>query len=417
MKRMICILWSLVCVYTPVATGAEDMTTTTLRAMYTAQSGYQPDELQMISRIFRDLSGIEVEINYVDYEEQYQQIVESTSTYDIVSLDQIWVADLATKGTLTPLDEHITRQIRTDIEPAILRAFRYQKKIWAFPYLVNFQLFFYNQEMLEEAGFLAPPKTLEEMVEQMILLKEDGIVQYPWSDAWRQGEGLICEYVWLTAAFGGELFDGDGWPVFDRKPGVEALEFMVMLLDEQLASPDILTNDAIAAKDAFIAGDAAFTSNWVFMQGFLNGPKSLIEDQGKMGLLPVTEGDKQDTVSVSGFQGIGISADSVNKEAAWQWITFFTSPLVQRAYLVEMPVWTSVQSSDDVKMLVPDWNIKQTQLRSVIHRPRLENYTEVSAILQKYIYAALERQMEPSDALKQATEEVKELLGLETEEK
>jgi multiple sugar transport system substrate-binding protein len=385
--------------------------TETLNILYIAQSGYHPDILPMLRRMFTELTGIEINIEYVKYEDLYEKVIESASTYDVISLDQIWLADFVSKGLLASLDNDISKRMQKDITPAVMKAFQYQNQTWAFPFLVNFQMFFYNNQMIQDAGFKTPPQSLEAMVEQMNVMKKKGVVEYPWTDSWDQSEGLISEYVWLTGAFGGKLFDEDGNPIFDQEPGVKALQFMFMLIEEQLADPSILTNDEIAAKDVFISGKAAFSSNWVFMSGLLNDPAtSEITGQGKIGLLPASKEATVKTVSVGGFQGIAITAASQKKETAWKWIKFLTSPLVQRAFLFEMPIWIPVQTSQDVNILDPMMVIKRQQLENVYCRPNIPNYSTISPILQKYIHLALEGKAEPVAALTQAKTEIISLI-------
>jgi multiple sugar transport system substrate-binding protein len=113
---------------------------------------------------------------------------------------------------------------------------------------------------------------------------------------------------------------------------------------------------------------------------------------------------------VGGFQGIAMTANSEKKEAAWKWMEFFTCPLVQRAFLFEMPIWTSVQTSQDANMLDPMMTIKREQLASVRHRPNIPNYSDVSLILQRYIYLTLNGRMEATAALKQAKIEIEALM-------
>ena len=307
--------------------------------------------------------------------------------------------------------------VKDDIAPAIMDAFVFDGKTWAMPFLANFQLFFYNLDMIKKAGFDGPPKTLEEMVVQMEAMKEKGIVKFPWTDSWNQKEGLTCEYVWLTGAFGGDTFDEMGKPIFNTGPGLKALEFMVSLLDKGLASQKSLTNDEPAAKDDFIAGNAAFTSNWTFQYGLMNDPSvSKVAGAGKMGLLPVAEETlgmyPYDTSSVSGFQGAAILANSKNKDAAWKYIRFITSPIVQRAYLTEMPVWNSVQNSAYAKTMDPVIEVKAKEIASVHHRPKVPPYPEVSSILQRYIHMALSKKMEPKEALDKAKEEIEAVMGM-----
>ncbi|MBA7486311.1 putative ABC transporter-binding protein [subsurface metagenome] len=307
--------------------------------------------------------------------------------------------------------------VKEDIAPAIMDAFVFDGKTWAMPFLANFQLFFYNIDMIKKAGFDAAPKTLEEMVKQMEAIKAKGICKYPWTDSWNQKEGLTCEYVWLTGAFGGDTFDKDGKPIFAIGPGLKALEFMVMLLDKELASPKSLTNDEPAARDDFIAGNAAFTSNWTFQYGSMNDPSiSKVVGAGKMGLLPVAKDVLgkylYNTASVSGFQGAAILANSKNKEAAWKYVRFITSPIVQRAYLTEMPVWTSVQTSAYAMTMDPVIDVKAKEIASVHHRPKVPPYPEVSSILQRYIHSALTGKMEPKAAMDKAKTEIEAVMEL-----
>ncbi len=411
----------------------------TIHMMYTNQSGYSVRDIKMIQEVFHTLSGIRVNIDYVPYEEQYEKIQELALTYDVLSLDQIWLADMVAKGMLTPLESYISRKMRDDLAPTVLSAFRYEQHIWAMPFLLNYQLFFYNAAMLEKAG-LTPPTTLEDMLNQMIALKEKGIVKYPWTDAWRQGENLLCEYVWLTEAFGGSVFDKDGNPVFDQGPGLKALEFMVTLITEQLAHPDILTNDDMAAKNNFLAGEAAFTTNWTFLEGLLHATQksslttvtdaasgvttspasgtattaagAIAPFQGKVGLIPVAKTVTSKSASVSAFQGLAITAKPDYQEAAWKWIDFLTSPLVQRAFLYEMPIWTSVQTAEDTLLFDPFMLTKRTQLENVKHRPKLVNYMQMSQILQQALFTALEGRALPVDALKAAKTKIETLLRM-----
>jgi len=392
-----------------------------INVIYMAQAAYQPPEIRDMADLFEELSGIKVNLEFVKYDEQHEKVVLSAvapvPTYDVFSLDLIWTAEFASKGFCVSLDDYITPEVRADIAPAIMDAFVFDGKTWAMPFLANFQLFFYNIDMIKEAGFTGLPKTLEEMVEQMEAMKAKGIVKYPWTDSWNQKEGLTCEYVWLTGAFGGDTFDEKGRPIFNTGPGLKALEFMVMLLEKGLASPKSLTNDEPAAKDDFISGNAAFTSNWTFQYGLMNDPAvSKVVGAGKMGLLPVSKNVlgkyPYDSASVSGFQGAAILANSKHKDAAWRYVRYITSPIVQRAYLTEMPVWTSVQTSAYAKMMDPVIDIKAKEIASVHHRPKVPPYPEVSSILQRYIHLALEGKMKPKAALDKAKAEIEAVMGL-----
>ncbi|MCL5677211.1 MAG: sugar ABC transporter substrate-binding protein, partial [Firmicutes bacterium] len=328
----------------------------TLNVIYMAQAGYQPDVFNARLKEFEDKTGAKVNLTFVKYDEQHEKIVTSaaapTATYDVISLDLIWTAEFGDKGYVMPLDDLISRDIKKDdIAPAIWSAFEYQGKTWAMPFLANFQLFFYNKEMLGKAGIAEPPKTLEDLEKDMETIKAKGIVKYPWSDSWNQKEGLVCEYVWMTGAYGGDTFDAGGKPIFNQGAGLQAMETMVRWLDKGLADPNSLNQDEPMAKDAFISGQAAFNSNWTFQYGLMKG--SPVDGKGVMATLPVSKGvykeGSYETASVSGFQGMAIMANTKEKDLSWELVKWMTAPDFQAQHLEEMPVWTSVQTSAETK--------------------------------------------------------------------
>ncbi|MEW5865822.1 MAG: extracellular solute-binding protein [Bacillota bacterium] len=389
-----------------------------LNVIYMAQAGYQPEQFEGMTREFTQNSGIEVVLNIVRYDEEYQKIVTSATspvaTYDVVLVDLIWVAEFARKKYVAPLDRGLAQRAKQDISPSILNAFEYDGRIWAMPFLANLHFLFYNQHMLSLAGFEGPPQTIEEMETQMRVLKRKGIVEYPMIASWNQKEGLVCEYVWLTGAYGGEVFNSKNEPVFNQGPGVLALNTMTRWVREGLVNPLALTADELVVKDMFIAGRAAFAPNWTFLNALMNDQRvSQVAGKAKMGLLPVAETVRartgQVSSSVSGFQGLAVMANSSHKPEAWQYIEFMTSPAVQGRFLEEVPVWTSLQSSPEVRAKDPSLHVKLEQMRWLHHRPKLTRYQEISAIMQRFIHAALEGTMSPQEALDAAAERISHL--------
>lgn len=370
-------------------------------------------DFDMLTDMFNEMTGIEVEIDFVKYDEQFSKIMESAEKevgeIDIFALDLIWTASFAEENICIPIDDKIT-DFKDDIADPVWDAFLYDNKIWAMPFVNNFQVLFYNTDHLKWAGFTAPPKTLEEMVEILKAIKDKGIVKYPWSDSWNQKEGLICEYVWITGAFGGDTFDNEGRPIFNTGAGLEALNFMKMLLDEGLANPIALYSDESAAKDTFITGECSITTNWPFQTAEMKDPeKSSVVDSSELGLIPVSEkvlNSEYETTSISGFQGLSIAANSRYKDEAWLFIKFITSPLVYRAYLAEMPVWNSIQNDPLINIQDKTMQVRGRSLSNVHHRPRVSNYNEVSSIMQRYIHLALRGELPVKEALDKAVNEI-----------
>lgn len=389
----------------------------TLNALYMNQAGYSDKVLLDMAKGFEEKTGGKTKVNFtfVKYDELHDKIVTSaaaaTATYDVILLDLIWTAEFGHKGYVISLDDRIPQATRDDIAPAIFGAFIYNGKTWAFPFLANFQCFFYNIDQIKQAGFDDVPKTLEEWYDQMVALKEKGIVTYPYIDSWNQKEGLTCDYVRTAGQYGGDLFDEAGNPIMDQGAGLKALQFMRRLIDEGLADPAATNTDEPGAMNAFVSGAVTFNTNWTFVRGNMLDPSvSKIVESARTGLIPPAKGNSAPAGSVSGFQGLAVMANSKNQDAAWEWITYATSPEIQSQHLEsEFPVWTSVQKSDKELEVNPDAPFYATNLANVFHRPRVPTYQQVSAIIQEDVHRCLLKEMSPEDATADMVKRIKAL--------
>jgi multiple sugar transport system substrate-binding protein len=383
-----------------------------------ARSGYQPKDYERITQLFTEISGIPVTISYINYEKQLEEINKSTSAihpvHDIVAIDALWLPELINKGTILPLNDFI-KGFKNDMVSSVLTAFTVGEKTWAMPHLVNFQLLFYNKTLLTEAGFDKAPETLEEMLTQMRVLKNRGTVEYPWHDSWGMGTGLIDEYIWLTGAFGGTLFSPSGEPLFNKGAGLEALRFMIQLLDNKLINPSSLTSGVLETKDEFITANCVFSTNWVFQAAVMKDTTfSKVSATADIALLPVARKILQkkqyefNSASVGAFQGLAITANASNPERAWKLVRFLTSPLVQKAFPQEVSLWNSLQTVDPtLRLLDPQLELKRKELLSIIQPARIANYKEFSSIIEKHLVSALKKETEPDLALNRAVDEIK----------
>ncbi len=382
-----------------------------------ARSGYQPKDYERLSQLFSEISDISVSLNYIPYEKQLEEINKSTSqpqpTYDIIAVDAIWIPELISRGAILPLQDFI-KGFKSEIVSSALTVFTFNEKLWAMPHLSNFQLLFYNKAMLAEAGFDKPPDTLEEMVNQMRVLKTRGTVEYPWHDAWGVNKGLIDEYTWLVGAFGDTLFSPLGEPIFHRGGGLEALKFMIQAVENKWINPTSLNSGVLETKDEFITGNCAFNTNWVFQAAIIKDSNlSKVSNVAEVGLLPVSRRVQQkkqyefNSASVGAFQGLAIAANTSDPRRAWKYIRFLTSPLVQKGFPQETPIWTSLLMDTRAQQLDPLLDLKRRELLSAVPPPRVMNYRTASSIIEKYVMSALRKELDPETALNRAVEEIK----------
>src|SRR5436309_7396819 len=150
---------------------------TVIRARLFDQVGYDPTVLQTLANRFRALHDdkVFVSIETAHYRELYESILAAglskPSPYDVVALDQVWVAEFASRNQLLSLNNQIPDDARSDLMPSLLEAFSYNGTTWGMPHVLNVQSLYYNTQQLKSAGFNSAPRTLEEWHAQMTALR------------------------------------------------------------------------------------------------------------------------------------------------------------------------------------------------------------------------------------------------------
>jgi len=268
-------------------------------------------------------------------------------------------------------------------------------------------------ELLHRTGFIHPPKTLEELVAIASAAKSRGVIEYPIFDSLRKQEALVCEFVWLVGAYGGDLADHRGKITLSSPACVSALRFLVELLENELLNPYSLHSEEVFTAEVFIWGDSLFTTNWTFLSGLIAESELPIRRVGKASLIPSSRavadsGDNGSTIS--GYQGLTVAKNSMNKDLAWRFIRYLSSPEFQRKHLSEMSVWQQVWTEENTLAGDPNIDLKRQQILQVHHRPIHPRYREISSRLQHWIYEAMAGNVEPRAALEFAQQEIDRLV-------
>ncbi|HEX3629346.1 MAG TPA: extracellular solute-binding protein [Candidatus Dormibacteraeota bacterium] len=383
---------------------------TVIRALLFDQVGYDLTVLRGLADRFRSLHNdkVFVSIETAHYRELYESILAAglskPSPYDVVALDQVWIAEFASRNQLLSLNNQIPDDARSDLMPSLLDAFSYSGTTWAMPHVLNVQSLYYNSQQLKSVGFNSAPRTLEEWHAQMTALRRRVT---PYTDSWLADEGLVSDFVRLTAQFGGDLFDGAGKPLLSQPPAQRAAAFMRQLIDEQLVRSDIAASNEPDAMRAFLAGGVSFTTNWNFVWGAMNDPAySQIIGQGAVAPIPAASSTGKAAASVSGFLGLGVLANSAHTDLSVAWLRYMTSPQVQAQQSGQLPIWTSLQNSAEVRKANPQIGVFLTNLANARPRPKLVHYVEASAVLQRHLHDLVLGSVTPSAAMADAQTEL-----------
>lgn len=364
---------------------------------------------RQIDRFMAANPGVRVEIQRTpdDATQRHQLYVQWLNAHvgrpDILQLDVVWTAELAAAGWILPLDRF--RPATGDFFPATLEANRWQGRLFAIPWFADIGMLYWRTDLMPRA-----PATLEELARFARSGKvRHGIV---WQGA--RYEGLVTVFLEILGAFGGEILTADGRVAVASPAGVRALELLRGQIADGIAPQEVLTWHEEETRFAFQNGQAAFLRNWPYAWPLLNDRKeSAVAGRFAVAPMPAAEGGRP-TAALGGAQ-LAINAHSRQPDLAWKLIAFLTAPeqMLERAaiagqYPPRRSLWSDPRLAEALGR--PTGPLREI-LEAAKPRPATPVYSELSEVLQIHLHRALAGQAAPEEALRQAAEEMEEILA------
>ncbi|HBF69296.1 MAG TPA: maltose ABC transporter substrate-binding protein, partial [Thermotoga sp.] len=120
----------------------------------------QVDILQKLGEEFKAKYGVEVEVQYVNFQDIKSKFLTAAPEgqgADIIVGAHDWVGELAVNGLIEPIPNF--SDLKNFYETA-LNAFSYGGKLYGIPYAMEAIALIYNKDYVPE-----PPKTMDELIE------------------------------------------------------------------------------------------------------------------------------------------------------------------------------------------------------------------------------------------------------------
>lgn len=338
--------------------------------------------------------GLRVHVQQIPFMGAHEKLLTAVvgeSTPDIAPLGNTWLPEYAMIGALDPLDDAIAASsvIRpADYFQGVWDINRYEGRQYGVPWYVDTRVMFYRRDLLEQAGFDAPPADWNGWLSMMLALKQSFAER---GENERAPIYLRLDEPQLLIALAlqhGEplLRDGSRFGNF-RGPGFRrALEFYVNLFQAGLAPQNgmsVIGN----LHDEFARG------NFVF---YVSGPWQLGELDRR---LPRELSGSWATAPLPGVSGPGSSlalgsslvvfSGSKQKAAAWSLLEYLSEPSVQQRFYQltgDLPprraAWADAEFASDPHVQafrtqlermeptapVPEWERIQTEIAIVSER-------------------------------------------------
>lgn len=334
------------------------------------------------------------------------------SPYDLVLMDVAWLPKFAAAGWLTELSDRLSSEEAAKFMPADLAGGRFKDKLYRLPVRSDAGLLYYRKDLLEQAG-MQPPETFAELVESARQLQQSGAAK--WGYVWqgKQYEGLAAMFVEVLAGFGGFWIDPKTLEVgLDRPETIKAIEFLKSTIAEGISPPGVTTYQEEEARRLFQSGDVVFMRNWPYAYPLGNADDSPIK--GKIGIKPMVHAPRFDSAACLGGWGLGISKTTAHPDEAWKAVQFYISADAQRQSDLEngyLPTRKSLYTDPQLVAKYSYFPEMQTVVEKAVLRPPVAQYAQASDILQRHLSAALTDRTGAEQAMQDAAQETRSLLG------
>jgi len=362
---------------------------------------------------FEELTGIKVVFDILAYptlqEKQMVALTQGTGAYDIVHVDCVWVGQYAGEGWTIPLEEFILRTDHNtlaldDFIPAVVsEQGMWEDRIYGLPCIQAVFGLHYRTDIFEKYG-VKVPQTWEELrkTAEELNLKEPGVHGITFMG--RRGVQLQCTYDNMLWSMGGDWYDENYKPTINSQAAVDALEYFKTLIP--FAPKGVLTYDWDENANAFAQGQAAMTIQWQnAAPRFYDPEKSKIVGKFEFTAVPgqpQSDGSIKRTPTFGGWS-LEIPKDSKNKEAAWEFMVWASSPALDPRLADSQPGsrFSGLEDPEMQKKYI-EYAGMLDSLPIAKGRPRIGPYSELADALEVALSEAMTGSKDSKKALDEA---------------
>ncbi|MDQ3702227.1 MAG: extracellular solute-binding protein, partial [Chloroflexota bacterium] len=265
-----------------------------------------------------------------------------------VQAQYAFCVDLASRGTLAPLDAYMARDKvkREDFIPGEIDEFAWKKQQFGIPKDNALRVLFYNQDLFDKAGVKHPTDawTWDDLVEHGRKLTNRGAADGPTFGMTDFMHSINDSPSYsITRSFGGEWYN-DTWTAsaIDSGPSVDAVQLVA----------DWRTKHRIANLPGEVPGNAFRSGRAAMLIAFAQEVFFLKEEKVpfKYDVVPLPRGRAGAFPCATG-SGQALVKSSNNPEAGWQFLKYLVGPEAQRR-ITSLKRWGSSRV-DTLEAILP----------------------------------------------------------------
>ncbi|HWU63636.1 MAG TPA: sugar ABC transporter substrate-binding protein [Ensifer sp.] len=361
---------------------------------------------------FKEATGAELKVDIMDYgsllTKTTADFVGHTAGYDLITMDIVWAGQFAANGYTVDLTELMKRDAKdldsADIYPKLMEALgNYKGKQVAYPFAGYANVLAYRKDLYDAVGLKAP-ETMEDLVAAAYKLTDPAKKQYGFVANGQKGPAVAQDWMQYNAEMGGSILDKDGKPALNSEANIKSLTVYRDLF-KKAAPPGAADYDWGGREESFRQGIAANMQTWsVGAPGYYDPKTSKVV--GKVAIALAPRGKGLPKIYGIGGWGMAINADAKDKqkEAAWTFIKWVTSPAIQKEMNLAGAgsyIRKSTVADKDLNAKYPFLPVLNEVFENGDgdYRPRIPEYPEIQDILGTAVNSVLVGTAEPKAAL------------------
>ena len=313
MKKIISLLLALVMVLSLAACGAKEEAPAETQAaapeapaadekvevtMIAAQYGTQTADwwANFVTKFEAANPNIDLTVDVVSWNDIYTVVntrIANGEQPDLLNIDGY--ADYYADGLLLPAKEWVSEETYAKFyESFLAESVDEEGTVWAVPDLASARALYVNTDILEAAG-VEIPTTWAELKAACEAIKAYDPSIYPWGVDMTTDEGQAC-FAYYTWNNGGGFVDENGEWALNSAENVEAIEFVVDLINSGLTNTDPANETRYNLSDLFAAGQLAMLIGPTQIETYVHDAGDLVNY--KACLIPCNEGKANASMGV-----------------------------------------------------------------------------------------------------------------------
>ena len=382
-------------------------------------------------KVLENETDAAIKVNYVEFQsdnstrDEIIRLLSNQTPIDIITVDQIWLGELAQKGLLTDLTNYTTQRWNRDGNEEWYfgnwEGGKSQGRIYGVWAWTDVRGIWYWKDMLDEAGVV--PESLKTWNGYITAAKKlnsvlnaRGIQGVHLTGA-NHSPDLFYPYLWML---GGDILQqreghptrGNYWfPAFNSSAGLKALSFIQDQVDA-----GINPQKEHHWGEEFIDRDFAVMIEGSWMPTRYVPLQDFEKKIGFLPMFPVPSKDIQTSTLMGGWE-FSIPITSTHKDLAWKLLTLMVEPNILAPWLVEhrlLPTQVAIGEGESriaASTSFPYYDEMISVIPFAGFRPNIPEYPQIAHYIKEALDAVYYDTKDPRAALDDAATKSAIVLG------